>query len=151
MTRIPSPRSQRRARIEIIPLIDIVFFLLATFVMVSLSMVKNQGIAVNLPAAATGAPQSRAQSATLSLAADGQLFFDKRLVDPSQLETTLRQWAAEKADPRLFLSADTKAEFGRAIALLDTVRKLGITKVSVQTQPAPASPALPEGGPPPAP
>ena len=43
MTTIPSPRSKRRARIEIIPLIDIIFFLLATFVMVSLSMVKELG------------------------------------------------------------------------------------------------------------
>lgn len=143
MTRIPSPRSRRRARIEIIPLIDIVFFLLATFVMVSLSMVKNQGISVNLPSASSGAPQPRAESATLSLAADGQLFFDKRPVERAQLETTLRQWAAEKADPRLFLSADTKAEFGLAIALLDTVRKLGITKISVQTQPASPEPAAP--------
>jgi biopolymer transport protein ExbD len=56
MTIIPSPRGQKRARIEIIPLIDIMFFLLATFVMVSLSMVKNQGIPVRLPSAATGQP-----------------------------------------------------------------------------------------------
>jgi len=143
MTRIPSPRSRRRARIEIIPLIDIVFFLLATFVMVSLSMVKNQGISVNLPSAATGSAQPRTEAATLSLAADGQLFFDKHPVERAQLEATLRQWAAEKAEPRLFLSADTKAEFGLAIALLDTVRKLGITKISVQTQPAPPEPAAP--------
>ncbi len=57
MTPIPSPRSKKRARIEIIPLIDIIFFLLATFVMVSLSMVKNKAIPVNLPPASTGAPQ----------------------------------------------------------------------------------------------
>jgi biopolymer transport protein ExbD len=55
---IPSPRAKRRARIEI-PLIDIMFFLLATFVMVSLSMIRNQGINVNLPVAATSAPQDR--------------------------------------------------------------------------------------------
>ena len=52
--RIPSPRPQRRARIEIIPLIDIIFFLLATFVMVSLSMVKSKGLPVTLAGAATG-------------------------------------------------------------------------------------------------
>ena len=56
MTTIPSPRSTRRARIEIIPLIDIIFFLLATFVMVSLSMIQNRGIPVQLPAATTGVP-----------------------------------------------------------------------------------------------
>jgi len=51
--KIPSSRSQKRARIEIIPLIDIMFFLLATFVMVSLSMIKNQGILVQLPVASS--------------------------------------------------------------------------------------------------
>jgi biopolymer transport protein ExbD len=55
---IPSPRAKRRARTEI-PLIDIMFFLLGTFVMVSLSMIRNQGINVNLPVAATSAPQDR--------------------------------------------------------------------------------------------
>jgi len=55
--RIPSVR--RRARIEIIPLIDIIFFLLATFVMVSTSMIKNLGITVQLPVASTSAPQDR--------------------------------------------------------------------------------------------
>ena len=55
---IPSPRAKRRARIEI-PLIDIMFFLLGTFVMVALSMIRNQGINVNLPVAATSAPQDR--------------------------------------------------------------------------------------------
>lgn len=55
--KIPLPTTRRKARIEIIPLIDVVFFLLATFVMVSLSMIKNQGIRVNLPSAVTGTPQ----------------------------------------------------------------------------------------------
>ncbi len=52
--KIPSPRAARKARIEIIPLIDIIFFLLATFVMMSLSMIKNRGIPVNLPVASSG-------------------------------------------------------------------------------------------------
>lgn len=54
--KIPAAHQRRRARIEIIPLIDIMFFLLATFVIVSLSMVKNQGIEVQLPTAETGSP-----------------------------------------------------------------------------------------------
>jgi biopolymer transport protein ExbD len=77
MTIIPSPRGQKRARIEIIPLIDIMFFLLATFVMVSLSMVKNQGIPVRLPSAATGQPQERKDAATITVSATGQLYLDK--------------------------------------------------------------------------
>ena len=52
---ISLPNVKRKARIEIIPLIDVVFFLLATFVMVSMSMVKNQGLQVRLPSAVTAA------------------------------------------------------------------------------------------------
>ncbi len=80
MIPIPSPRSRRKARIEIIPLIDIIFFLFATFVMVSLSMVKNKGIPVNLPAAATGAPQPHEESAVITVDATGALFFNRQSV-----------------------------------------------------------------------
>jgi biopolymer transport protein ExbD len=136
MTSIPSPRSKRHARIEIIPLIDIVFFLLATFVMVSLSMVKNQGISVNLPTAHTGAAQDHAESTTISITATGEVFFNKQLIGLPQLETTLRDLAAHNPDPRVLINGDAKAEFGKAILVLDTARKLGITKVAIQTQPA---------------
>src|SRR4051812_41470722 len=94
MTIIPSPRSHKRARIEIIPLIDIMFFLLATFVMVSLSMVKNQGISVRLPAAGTGGAEDRKDSATVSVSAGGQLYLDKAEVTLEELRARLQ---AQKA------------------------------------------------------
>jgi len=135
MTPIPSPRSKRRARIEIIPLIDIIFFLLATFVMVSLSMVKNRGIHVNLPAASTGMPQEPGDFATISINAAGDLFFNKQAVTAAQLGDDLKQLLAGDSDPRVFINGDAKAEFGKAIAVLDEVRGLGITKVAIETQP----------------
>ena len=137
MTPIPSPRSKKRARIEIIPLIDIIFFLLATFVMVSLSMVKNSSIPVNLPAASTGAPQARDESATISISAAGDLFFCKQPVDAPHLEDALKALLGRNPDPRVFINGDTKAEFGKAIAVLDEARKLGITKVAIETRPQP--------------
>ena len=135
MTPIPSPRSKRRARIEIIPLIDIIFFLLATFVMVSLSMVKNRGIHVNLPSAATGTPQEPGEFATISIDSGGGLFFNKRAVTAAQLGEDLKQLVATDADPRVFINGDAKADFGAAIAVLDEVRSLGISKVAIETQP----------------
>jgi biopolymer transport protein ExbD len=135
MTQIPSPRSKRRARIEIIPLIDIIFFLLATFVMVSLSMVKNRAIPVNLPAASTGAPQETQDFATISINAGGAYFFNKQPVDIAGLENSLKDLLAGNPDPRVFIHGDAGAPFGKAIAALDEVRKLGITKVAIATQP----------------
>ncbi len=137
MTTIPSPRSQKRARLEIIPLIDIIFFLLATFVMVSLSMVKNKGIPVNLPVAASGAPQSREDFAAITITEHGDLFFNKKPVTPAQLDTALEQLLAAQPEPKVFINGDTKAEFGTAIAVLDQVRKLGITQIAIETKPRP--------------
>jgi len=134
---IPSPRAVRKARIEIVPLIDIIFFLLATFVMVSLSMVKNQGIAVNLPAAATSEPQERTDPATVTIAADGTLYFNKESVTREQLSARLQALKAGDAEPRVFVNGDAKAEFGLAVAVLDEARRLGIVKIAIETTTVP--------------
>ena len=134
---IPSPRAVRKARIEIVPLIDIIFFLLATFVMVSLSMVKNQGIAVNLPAAATSEPQERTDPATVTIAADGTLYFNKEAVTREQLSARLQALKAGDAEPRVFVNGDAKAEFGLAVAVLDEARRLGIVKIAIETTTVP--------------
>ncbi|MBA4148370.1 MAG: biopolymer transporter ExbD [Verrucomicrobia bacterium] len=132
---IPSPRSRKKARIEIIPLIDIVFFLLATFVMVSLSMVKMQSVPVNLPVASTSVPQDRQDYAAITIAEDGSLFFNKESVSPDQLIAKLRKFKEENLDPKIFINGDEKSYLGHAIAVLDDVRKLGISKVAIETRP----------------
>src|SRR5579871_6312922 len=131
---IPSPRAQKRARIEIIPLIDIVFFLLATFVMVSLSMIKNQGISVNLPIAATSAPQDRKDYTTISVNEKGDYFLNKEPVTLEQLPARLAALKEADPDPRVFITGDENAQFGKAIRVLDEVRKLGISKVAIETK-----------------
>lgn len=135
MIQIPSPRSSKKARIEIVPLIDIIFFLLATFVMVSLSMVKNQAIPVHLPEASTGTSQERKDFSSISITAAGGIYLDKQPVDAAQLEAGLRQILAANPEPRIFIAGDKQAEFGAAIAVLDQVRKLGITKIAIETNP----------------
>src|ERR1700742_2231469 len=93
----------KRARIEIIPLIDIVFFLLATFVMVSLSMVKNQGISVNLPSASTGNPQEAKNIVTVTISDKGQLYFDKELVPYEDLPNRLKSLKAADPDVKILI------------------------------------------------
>lgn len=139
---VPSPRSRRRARIEIIPLIDVVFFLLATFMMVSLSMVQNRGIPVRLPSAESGAAQERSDSASITIAADGDVFFDHEPVDAELLDARLEELRAAHGDARVFINGDEGARFGTAISVLDQVRAHGIGRVAIETRPARA-----EGGP----
>jgi len=129
--KIPSSNAKRRARIEIIPLIDIVFFLLATFIVVSLSMVKNEGLSVNLPKATTGTSQSTAHVITVK--ENGDVYFNKDKVTLTQLTATLTP-LKNNPDMSIIINGDEKADFGNAIQVLDTVRQLGIDKVAIRTK-----------------
>ena len=135
---IPSNRAKRHARIEIIPLIDIMFFLLATFVMVSLSMVKNRGISVQLPEAHSGAPLERKDQVVISITDSGQLYLDKKELELSGLVSELSRLKQTEPELRVFINGDQNARLGLAISVLDETRKLGITKVAFETRPAPS-------------
>jgi len=132
--RIPIPVVRRRARIEIIPLIDIIFFLLATFVMVSLSMVKNQGIIVKLPSAATSISHDQKMSATITVTENGIIYFNKEEVSIERLISQLNLLKSNDPDASVIINGDEKAFFGDAIDVLDKVKRLGITKVTIQTK-----------------
>ena len=134
MTVIPSPRSKRHARIEIIPLIDIMFFLLATFVMVSLSMVKSHGVPVRLPSPATGQQIEHKDFSTISVTASGQVYLDKEEVSLAELATKLEALKADNEEFKIFINGDEDARLGLAIEVLDTARSLGITKIAFETR-----------------
>jgi biopolymer transport protein ExbD len=127
----------KRARIEIIPLIDIIFFLLATFVMVSLSMTKNQGVQVALPGAATASslsdPSEQDRTVTLSVNEKGEIFYNKDKVSIAQLPFKLQTLKTSMKDPRVVISGDANADFKLVVQVLDEVRKIGITKVGIST------------------
>ncbi|HEY0256496.1 MAG TPA: biopolymer transporter ExbD [Candidatus Methylacidiphilales bacterium] len=131
---IPSPRTAKRARIEIIPLIDIMFFLLATFVMVSLSMVKNEGMPVKLPVASSSAPQDRKDYTSITVDNKGEYFFNKEPISRADLGPRLQALKASQDDPKIFINGDGKTEFDNIVAVLDETRKAGISKVAIETR-----------------
>ena len=131
--KVPFDSPQRRPRIEIIPLIDVIFFLLASFLMVSLSMVKNQGIPVRLPVAVTGKPNLADAPVTVTVSRQGSFYLNKQ---PVSLETMRRQLQTlQRGDPdlKVILRADAGSDFGDVVKALDELRKLGIERVAMQT------------------
>jgi biopolymer transport protein ExbD len=132
--KIPSPRHNKKARIEIIPLIDIIFFLLATFVMVSFSMIKNKGVPVNLPVATTGVTQERKDYASITVTEAGNFLFNKEKIERTQLTEKLNQLKTTNPDTKIFINGDAKADFENIVSVLDEARKLGITKVAIETK-----------------
>ena len=130
-------RGKKGARIEIIPLIDIIFFLLATFIMVSLSMSKNQGVQVSLPGASTaqalGDNQELEKAVTLSVNDKGEIFFNKDKIQASQLPLKLQTYKLTAKDPKVIINSDGAADFKYVVTVLDEVRRIGIAKVGINT------------------
>ena len=127
----------KRARIEIIPLIDIIFFLLATFVMVSLSMTKNQGITLPLPSASTAAsmgdPSEMEKAINLSVNEKGELFWNKEKITLAQLPLKLQALKTTSKQPKVLINGAAKVPFENIISVFDEVRRAGIGSVSIAT------------------
>jgi len=127
-------RAHKKAKIEIVPLIDVVFFLLATFVMVSLSMTRSQGMQVQLPSASTSQTQDSSEKAlTLTVMQTGEIYYNKEKISAAQLPFKLQSFKASCKDPKVVVSAAADADFKKVVAVLDEARKIGIAKVGIST------------------
>jgi biopolymer transport protein ExbD len=124
----------KKARIEIIPLIDVIFFLLATFVLFTLSLNKIQSLPVDLPQAAAAArPATEDDTVVLQLSETGTAYWNKEAISTSEIPRRLLEYKASTAVPRVLVSGDEKARHGDAVSALDEIRKAGITQVSIET------------------
>ena len=123
---------QKRARIEILPLIDIVFLLLVFFIYAMLSMAVHRGIPVNLPAAASaGIEKDLFLSVTIK--ADNKIFLDKTPVYLRELARHIKTRAQEKDIAGILVFADKKVSCRVLVKVLDQIRMSGINKISLQT------------------
>ena len=136
-TKIKIPK-RKQARIEIIPLIDVIFFLLATFVLFTLSLNRIQSVPVDLPVPSTDPkPPEKDDSVTIQVSADSSLFWNREPMEMSDLESRITAYKSQTEDPRLLIAGDEKARFGATVQVLDVIRKAGIEKFSVETRTRP--------------
>jgi biopolymer transport protein ExbD len=129
-----SSGGKKQARIEIVPMIDIIFFLLATFILFTLSLNKSNGISVLLPASETSVPRDPAGTATISITDEGTLAWNKDLVTLDEFLARLQQFKAAEPDGRILINGDERAFFAQAIYVFDEARKAGFTKVFIETR-----------------
>ncbi|TMP94196.1 MAG: biopolymer transporter ExbD [Verrucomicrobia bacterium] len=152
--RLSSPIPHKRARIEIIPLIDIMFFLLASFMMVSLSQTHMKGIRVNLPAAVAPPPSQVKDYVSIKVQEGNAVYFDNQIVPDDQVLPRLYELHRGNPNIKVSISASLMAMHGDVITVLDKVRSAGITKVGYQIRAAgapgaPGAPVAQPGAPPP--
>ena len=128
----------KKARIEIIPLIDVIFFLLATFVLFTLSLNKSGGLSVALPSTRTSEPRDPGTSVTLSIREDGTLGWDKELITLDQFLVRLQAYKQTQPDGRILINGHENALLQQVRYVVDEVRKAGIRKVLIETRIRPA-------------
>lgn len=133
--KIGSPLPHKKARIEIIPLIDIMFFLLASFMMASLTMVRLQSIKMDLPTATTATRDFKPDIVNISVDRAGDIYIEKKLVNLIELNAYLSNKLRLNTNVPVYISGDKDATHGAIIRVLDLVRRAGIQKVSFAISP----------------
>lgn len=130
---------KKKARIEIIPLIDVIFFLLATFVLFTLSLNKSEGLSgVALPQAETGDVRDPSNSVTITVTQEGTLGWNKDPLTLDEFLVRLRAYHTSNPEGRILINGDDAAFFSQAVYVFDEVRKAGFQKVMIETRVRPA-------------
>jgi len=138
--KIRSPFPKRQTRLEIIPLIDIMFFLLASFMMVSLQMQKVRTLKASLPTATLATASSKPDIINLLVDAHGGVSADKKPVSFAELSTLLADRFKQNTNVPVYITGTRDATHGSIIYVLDFVKRAGIDHVAIAVKAAPASP-----------
>lgn len=138
--KIHSPIAHKKTRLEIIPLIDVMFFLLASFMMVSLTMTKQQTIKVNLPVAAAAQSDFKPDMINLAVNAAGDLFYNTERVSLMDAEKRLSERFGTDPNTPVYISGDADTRHADMVKALDLVRRIGFNKVAFNVK-ADAAPA----------
>ncbi len=132
--RLPAA-AKKKPRIEIIPMIDTMFFLLVFFMIATLSMTIQQGMPVSLPTAESST-DTETENVSLTLTKDGALYYNKEDITLQELERRLMNLRQTTTDPSLLINADKEVPHGRVIKVMDLIRLSGITSMGIATEPS---------------
>ncbi len=126
-------RTNRKARIEILPLIDIVFLLLVFFIYAMLSMAVHRGLPVQLPSSRSAAVEKTLVLA-VTVRADGSVYLDGEPVSVASLSPVLAKKAGGDKEAGVLLFADRHLPYQTLFRVLDQIRAAGLERVSLQAE-----------------
>ena len=139
--KLRSPLRRRRTRLEIIPLIDIMFFLLASFMMVSLQMQKVQTLKASLPTATVATSTVKPDMITLTVNRDGQVAVESKPISFPELATMLTNRYSINTNLPVYITGTRDATHGSMMYVLDFVRRAGVQRVAIAVKAAPSGPS----------
>lgn len=123
----------RKPRIEMLPLIDIVFLLLVFFIYAMLSMAVHKALPVALPKSST-AKIDKQVVLSVTVKSDGTVFLNKRRIPMEDLADALAEQAKNERDPRVLLFADRNLSYQDLFHVLDQIKTAGISKISLEAE-----------------
>ena len=127
---VSSPIPHKKARIEIIPLIDIMFFLLASFMMVSLQMDQTQNIQVNLPEATQAPHDFKPDMLNIAVDKSGHVWLEKKELSLPELSLAVSNRFRSDTNLPVYISGDRDTLHGSMADVLEAVRNVGVQKVA---------------------
>lgn len=120
-----------KPRLMIIPMIDIIFFLLVFFMMSMLTMVVQKSVPLNLPQA-TSAKVSMEENIPITVTGDGTVYYEQEKISLGDLENRL--WSKKQSgELSIILRGDAAADYGKVVQVMDMIKNLGISKVYIAT------------------
>ena len=125
-------RELDQSEVNLTPMLDVVFIMLIFFI-VTASFVKEAGIEITRPPAATAERQERG-NIIVAITADNHLWIDRRQVSPSSLRANIERLHAENPGGAVVIQADTKSENGLLVLVMDAARQAGIKNVSMAAE-----------------
>ena len=134
--KLRSPLRRRRTRLEIIPLIDIMFFLLASFMMVSLQMQKVRTLKASLPTATLATSRAKPDMVTITVDHNGQVAVDSKQVSFPELQSLLTNRYNLNTNLPVYITGTRDATHGSVMYVLDFVKRSGIQRVAVAVKAA---------------
>jgi biopolymer transport protein ExbD len=135
--KLRSPLRKRRTRLEIIPLIDIMFFLLGSFMMVSLQMQKVRTLKASLPTATLATSTAKPDMVTVTVDRNGQVAVDSKSISFPALETLLTNRYHLNTNLPVYITGTRDATHGSVMYVLDFVKRAGIQRVAIAVKAAP--------------
>ncbi len=131
--KLRSLRLDNQPQLMIIPMIDIIFFLLVFFMMSTLSMVEQRAIPVNLPQAAAS-QQDIKHNTAITVMQDGNIMFDQETIPLSLLAKRVKTALIEQPESIFVLRADKQTEYDKVVAALDELKTAGARRISMATE-----------------
>ncbi|MCK4252372.1 biopolymer transporter ExbD [candidate division WOR-3 bacterium] len=122
----------RKSRIELIPLLDMIFLVLVSFVYTFLSMTIQKGIPVRLPFALSSI-EDKKEYLIVTITQDNVIYINKKKVSIEDLISELKIYKNLNPEIKAFLNADKNVIYNSVIEVLDSIRRAGIEKVSLET------------------